>query len=97
MREIIEDSGRIGGGFEMPYAAGARLITTQATAAGERGDPSGACGSPRILTDPYEFGLVAAGKSDLGRLRPRSVSGAEIGRRFDIEVPRPYSLQSKRA
>jgi hypothetical protein len=45
-REIIEDSGRIGGGFEMPYAAGARLITTQATAAGERGDPSGACGSP---------------------------------------------------
>ena len=35
MREIIEDSGRIGGGFEMPYAAGGRLITTQATAAGD--------------------------------------------------------------
>ena len=50
---------------------------------------SGACGSPRILTDPYEFGLVAAGKSDLGRSRPRSVSGVEIGRRFDIEVPIP--------
>ena len=82
MREIIEDSGRIGGGFEMPYAAGARLITTQATAAGERGDPSGACGSPRILTDPYEFGLVAARKSDVGS-QETSIS---VGRRNRLAI-----------
>jgi hypothetical protein len=28
MREIIEHCGQIGGRFEMPYAVGARLITT---------------------------------------------------------------------
>jgi len=35
MREIIEHCGQIGGRLEMPYAVGARLITTRATAAGE--------------------------------------------------------------
>ena len=34
---IIEHCGQIGGRFEMPYAVGAQLITTRATAAGERG------------------------------------------------------------
>jgi len=37
MREIIEHCGQIGGRFEMPHAVSARLITTRATAAGERG------------------------------------------------------------
>ena len=36
MREIIEHCGQIGR-FEMPYAVGAQLITTRATAAGKRG------------------------------------------------------------
>ena len=37
MREITEHCGQIGGRFEVPYAIGAQLITTGATAAGERG------------------------------------------------------------
>ena len=41
MREIIEHCGQIGGRFEMPHAVGARLISTRATAAGERGDLRG--------------------------------------------------------
>jgi hypothetical protein len=38
---------------------------------------SGACGSPRILTDPYEFGLVAGRKSDLGSVE----TSISVGRR----------------
>jgi hypothetical protein len=37
MGEIIEHCGQIDGRFEMPHAVGSRLITTRATAAGERG------------------------------------------------------------
>ena len=62
------------------------LITHPGHSGWRRGDlsrsASGACGSPRILTDPYEFGLVAARKSDLGS-QETSIS---VGRRNRLAI-----------
>jgi hypothetical protein len=63
VREIIEHCGQIGGRFEMPYAVGARLITTRGHSGWRTRRPArsagAVCGSPRILTDPYVFGPVS--------------------------------------
>jgi hypothetical protein len=73
-REIIEHCGQIGGRFEMPYAVGAQLITTRATAAGERRVKQNAVmGSLKAAIGVVVTGWLRPGVQECG-VRPCTVS-----------------------